>query len=103
MERKDIASSYGPREPRHDRVSFDGSGREAELLVTGLRALAAQIAIRDVTTEASNGYFYPHGSRHQGDGVPLAGEIATLLAQIENPNFVEAETASETPKPVVSS
>lgn len=95
MDRKDVykIDSDGHDLYRRDEVKLDGNGREAELIVAGLRALRAQIALRDITDErpSANGGLYSGGGtqRPRGSGVPMADEVDKLFAEIGKPNFIE--------------
>jgi hypothetical protein len=98
MERRDI-ERYRPKGhdyegERCDDVTLFGNGREAELIVAGLKLLAAQIAIRDVMTKESStaidgGTRYPVTSRAQSRGVPLRREVDELINSISDQNFVD--------------
>ncbi|GAC1503470.1 MAG: hypothetical protein NVS1B10_08570 [Candidatus Saccharimonadales bacterium] len=98
MDRRDTIRRSWPtlvHERRRDQVILEGTGREAELIIAGLRVLRGQIAIRDITVESEHGFSYGHGSRFQGNGVPLAGEVDELLEQIAEPKpFNESSEAS---------
>ena len=90
MERNDRKIEPIDQFQPNDEVWLLGSGREAELIVAGLKVLQGQIAIRDATVE--QGQFnnaYQTGSQLQGEGVPLAGEVEELIEQIGKPHFTE--------------
>lgn len=91
MERKDIKGINHHLDP-NDKVLLEGTGREAELIVAGLKLLAAQVAIRDVTVTYDpylDIHTHPSGRRGQGRGVPLSGEVDGLLSQIATANYIK--------------
>jgi hypothetical protein len=92
MERKDVRKSSGER---NDHVVLEGNGREAELIVAGLKLLAAQIAMRDIIIDRGpGGWLYPQGGgRDQGKGVPINGEVDRLLEAIKKPNYITETTS----------
>ncbi|HXR50209.1 MAG TPA: hypothetical protein VN778_04250 [Verrucomicrobiae bacterium] len=100
MERQDIKKLWPSVgcSIRKDEVTFHGTGREAELIVAGLKVLAGQIAIRDAVSEepvsAVDSRPYSDYKRDQGRGVPLKGEVDKLLQDIREPNFVPAPEAA---------
>ena len=95
MDRKDIEGfAFRGRVEKPEKVVLVGNGREAELLVAGLRVLAGQIAIRDSMTLEGLSH-YGTGGREQGRGVPLIGEVEELLSQIVTPNYVAEEDDEE--------
>lgn len=71
-----------------------GSRREVDLVVRGLKALRAQVQIRDAAGLAVD------TTKRYGDdtlgAAPTEGELTTLLEEIEKPNYVaEAETVTQ--------
>ncbi len=98
MERSDVKkTSYGVgrAEFRHDEVTFIGNGREAELIIAGLRTLRGAIAIRDVTVGShqvgGDPVLFPEGApkRRQGEKLPLFREVDVLIESITSPNFAD--------------
>ena len=88
MERKDVKIRPIDEYQPNDEVTLSGNGREAELIVAGLKVLQGQIGIRDAIVE--HGQFnneYPTGSQVQNGGVPLAGEVERLIIQIGEPHY----------------
>jgi hypothetical protein len=105
MEREDIKgtrSGPGYRARPDDDVVLRGDGREAELIVAGLKVLAGQIAVRDAITmepKESGLFNYTRSGRSQGAGVALSGEVNELLRQIEKPHYVESATKEDEQPP----
>jgi hypothetical protein len=94
MDRRDRRISRVPE--LVDEVILEGTGRDAELIVAGLRTLLAQLTIRDtISGHGCSDYQYGTGRKFQGQGFALVGEVTDLLAQIENKNYIEEGEVSQ--------
>lgn len=85
-------SNYGGWQTERADTStteLSGSVREADLIVRGLKALKAHLLLSEAAGVTSKYHADIHGSTMRPvNGAPTLGEVESLLASIEQPNFV---------------